>query len=228
MDYPLSDVMDRAAVLLNDAAKTDWTYDRQLPYVQIALDELQEEFEQNNVAATNETSAAILIPAGITDLGYHTTPKLPNNLIEVQQFWEQQTQGSSGYIPMTKVEFLPHYLEDQLTTNLVYWAMIDGEVKFLGATNDVQVKMDYVASLFPRVVTKDTIITVINTKTFLSYRTAALGSEFTGENPTRAKSLNDDAIIALGRALGIPTKSMQSVSTRRRPFRAAYRARQVW
>ncbi len=229
MNYPLSDVMDRSAVLLNDAAKTDYTYAAQLPFVAMALDELQELFEQNNIPVTNEVSAsAITIPAGVKEIGFQTLPALPANLVEIQQLWEQQTSASQGYIPMTKTEFLPHYLENQLTSNLVYWAYEGGLVKFLGATVDVQIKFDYISSLFPRYITENTIITVINTKSFLSYRTAALQSEFTGENPSKAQALNQDAILAMDRALGIPIKSMQSVATRRRPFRASYAQRQNW
>lgn len=220
--------MDRAAVLMNDAAKTDYTYAKQLPVVAIALDELQEEFELNNIPATNEVTATTLIPAGVKEIGFNTVPKLPDDLIEIQQIWEQQTDGSAGFIPMTKTEFLPHYLEDQLTDALVYWAQEGGKVKFLGATNDVQIKFDYIASLFPRVITEDTLVDIINTKSFLSYRTAALLAEFAGENSTRATALNQDAVMALDRALGIPVKGKQSIAIRRRPFRAAYRARQIW
>jgi hypothetical protein len=228
MNYPLSDVMDRSAVLLNDAAKTDYTYAVQLPFVAMALDELQEIFEQNNIPVTNEVTAGITIPAGVKEIGYQTLPALPNNLIEIQQLWEQQTTGSSGYIPMTKMEFLPHYLENQLTSNLVYWAWEGGLVKFLGATLDVQIKFDYISSIFPRYITENTIITVNNTKSFLSYRTGGLIAEFSGENQTKAVSLNNDSVLALDRSLSIPVKGMQSVATRRRPFRASYAQRQTW
>ncbi len=228
MNYPLSEVMDRSAALLNDVAKSDYTYAAQLPYLAMALDELQEIFEQNNIPVTNEVTSGITIPAGVKEIGYQTLPAIPNNLIEIQQLWEQQTSGSQGYIPMTNVEFLPHYLENQLTNNLVYWAWEAGKVKFLGATIDVQIKFDYIGSIFPRYITENTIITVNNTKSFLSYRNAGLCAEFIGENASKAISLNNDSVLALDRSLSIPVKGMQSRAIRRRPFRASYAQRQVW
>ena len=44
-----SEVMDRVAVLLNDRARTTWTYEVLLPYLQIAWDELLIELENNHL-----------------------------------------------------------------------------------------------------------------------------------------------------------------------------------
>jgi hypothetical protein len=63
---------------------------------------------------------------------------------------------------------------------------------------------------------------LVNAKTALSFRVAGLASEFIGENPTRAESLNSNASNALERALNINIKSEQSIVTRRRPFRSGY------
>jgi len=222
MSYALSDVMDQSAVLMNDAAKTDYTYDKQLPYVKMALQELEEEFEQNNVPTTNVESTAIVVPIGATTL------TLPTNLVEIQQMWERLSGSSDNYLPMTRVEFLPHYLEGQQINELIWWAWIEDSVKYLGCLTARDVKLDYIKSLFPSAVTSGTIINQINTKSFLEYRTAALMSSFAGENPTRAQELNVNALLAMDRALGIPTKGRQAMNTRRRPFRASYRSRQLW
>ena len=228
MSYTLGDVMDRAASLLNDTAKSDYTYTAQLPYVGMALDELQEEFEQNNVPTTNSESSVIVLPIGTTDIGFTTTPALPSDLIEIQQIWERLSGSAEPYIPMTRVEFLPHYLDGEIIDVLVFWAWEQQKIKTLGATTARDLKLDYIASLFPTSYDQTTSISIINTKSFLAYRTAALCAEFIGENPTRAQSLNQDAVLAMDRALAIPTKGRQSIAVRRRPFRASYRSRQVW
>lgn len=226
MSYALSVVMNSSAALLNDPAKTDYTFAAQLPYLRIALLELQEQFELNNIPVTNETSAGITVDAGVKVIGFNTTPALPSDLIEIQQIWERLDGSSEPFIPMTRFEFLPHYLEGEPVSELIYWSWIKQELRFIGATTDREIKLDYISSLFsPNTADETTIITVINTQTFLTYRNAALCAEFIGENPSRAQALNVDAGMAMDRALGIPTKGKQSIAIRRRPFRAAYRTR---
>ena len=72
------DVMDRAAALMNDAAKTDYTYVAQLPYLNMAIDELVESLEESNNSPTNKTSSAITVAVGenmITPAEHATAPK---------------------------------------------------------------------------------------------------------------------------------------------------------
>lgn len=222
MSYTLGSVMDTAAVLLNDPSKTDYTYVKQLPLARMALQELEEEFEQNNVQTTNVESAVISAVAGAT------TITLPTGLVEIQQMWERLSGTSDPFIPVTKVEFLPHYLEGVQTNDIIWWAFEQDAVKFLPPLTNRDVKLDYIRSLFLATADENTVISVINSKSFLQYRTAALCAEFLGENPTRAQELNQYAVLAMDRALGIPTKGRQAIQTRRRPFRAAYRARTIW
>ena len=48
-DLTAAQVMDASASMLNDTAKTSYTYVAQIPYLNMALRELQEFFELNNV-----------------------------------------------------------------------------------------------------------------------------------------------------------------------------------
>lgn len=223
-----SEIMDNSAALMNDVAKTQYTYAAQLPYLKIAMDELQEEFELNNIPISNETSAAIIIPIGTVQLGFVTIPALPSDLIEIQQLWERLSGSSDPFVPMTKQEFLPHYLDNIQVDSLVYWNWKNQIINFLGATTIRDVKIDYIGSFFPTLVDSTTSLDLINAKSFLEYRTGALCAEYIAENPTRAISLNGKADLAMARALGIPTKGRQSIPYRRRPFMAAYRRRQNW
>jgi hypothetical protein len=59
----------------------------------------------------------------------------------------------------------------------------------------------------------------------LSYKTAALLSQFIGENESRAQLLNGEAELAVERMASIDNKGRQQMSTRHRPFRASYKAR---
>jgi len=213
---------------MNDTAKTIYTDIAQLPYLNTALDELQEYFELNNIPSTNEVSDILNVSAGISVIGNNTVPQLPTNLIEIQRLWESP-EGTNNFIPMTKREFLPHYLENNTTiSQFLIWAWMDEEIHLIAANADNDLKIDYIKSIFmtPLVIGQVNIdIPIKNCKSYLGYRTAALCSQFIGENKTRADELNGFATMALDRVLGIGTKGRQSIRTRRLPFRMGFKQR---
>lgn len=224
-------VMDKSASLMNDTAKTTYTYDAQLPYLQMALDELQENFELNNIPITNVTSASITIAAGTTfispvdGIGAGPAPNYPEDVVEFQQLWERLAGSSEPYIPIRQVEFLPHNLDDLPTSELQYWAFLNQRIVFIPSTTNREIKMDYIGKLFSSNITVETLIGIVNARSFLQYRTAALCSQFIGENPTRAEELNNFAQMSMDRVIGIGVKGSQSQPARRRPFMASYKRR---
>jgi hypothetical protein len=226
-DVVASSVMDSAAALLNDTQKQVYTYATQLPYLKIALLELRELLELNNTPITNETSEIIIVPAGTSVISFVSTPALPNDLVEIQQLWERYT-GIEPFVPMVRKEFLPHYLEGEETDRFLIFQWADDQIQLLAANRDNDLKIDYIKQLFPIYPTQNSIIGVINSESFLFYRTAALCAEFVGENKTRADELNAKAESALDRSFGIESKARQSIATRHRPFRAGWKSRGMW
>lgn len=233
MAYPVfsaGDVMNISAALLNDPERSVYTYAAQKPYLQLACQELEEHFQQNNIPVTNETSAVIPVDAGTTIIGFPDftpAPNLPDNLVELRQVWYSQ-RNQNLWLPMTKTDYLPHYLEDIELNDLTYYTWNQQQIEMLAAVSDQDIKLDYIATMFPEIVDENTQLSVINSKTFLEYRTAALCSRFVGENPTRATELDSFAVLGSDRATSIGTKGRQSIPIRRRPFRAAYRQRGTW
>jgi hypothetical protein len=221
-----STVMDNAAGLMNDSAKTTYTYAAQLPYLQMALLELREKYELNNIPVTETSSEEIDVPAGETEItfGNLVGPALPDDLVEPQQLWEKNT-GIDPYIPMTRVDFLPHYLAGTPTNQFIYYVWQDQKIKFLESTADNTIKIDYIKQLFMELVDENTAINVINAQSFLQYRTAGLMAEFIERNLPSANSMNAYASLAMDRALGIGVKGKQAIQTRRRPFRQAWKRR---
>jgi len=215
---------------MNDSAQSLYTNTVCLPFLNLSLDELQELYEINGIPVTNETSAAIKIKAGINRLGFDTTPALPSDLIEIQQLWES-TSGLNQWTPMIKKEIIPHYLEDNTTISMfLIWAWEHGRVALIAANADNDLKIDYTASLFNTpILIKDINVNLpfTNVKTYLEYKTAALCAMFIAENESRAVALDSLTGTALSRALGIPIKGMQSIVTRRRPFRHSFKHRGV-
>lgn len=225
MSFTAGSVMDGVAPLLNDTAKAQYSYTVQIPYLNIALAELQELFQENNIPVTNERSAILSVPVGTTTIEFGGTPALPADLVEIQGIGERNSGTTDDFSPMVKVEFLP--MTEVTTIQLIYWSWMADQINFLGATSDREVELNYIGNIFVDVTAFSDVLDVIGGKTFLTYRTAGLCAEFIGENPERAEVLNGNAIIALQRALNIPIKGKQSIVTRRRPFMASWRSRGV-
>lgn len=220
-----NDVFTNAAALLNDQAQSNFTDAVQMPYLNMALLELQETFEQNNIPVTNDTSAVIQVDEGITEIGFNTSPALPSDLIDIQYIW-QRVRDTNPWVPLTpRLDFLPEYNDDVEVPYFFYWAWQDQMIKLQAANNDMDLKLDYIKSIFATVTSSTDILGVVNCLSFLQYRTAALCAQFIGENKTRADDLNAFAVLALDRSLGIGTKGTQAILTRRRPFRQSYKTR---
>ena len=225
-----SAIIDMVASLQNDTAQTVYTDAACLPYLNIALDELQEQFELYNIPSTNDTSAILNVLLGTSVISFTSSPALPSDLIEIQQLWESP-EGENKWIPMTKKEFLPHNLESgQTISQFLIWAWVEQNIKLIAANADIDLKIDYIKSLFATPIligAVGTDLPIINSKSYLGYRTAALCAHFIGENKSRSDELNIFAIQALDRVLGIGTKGRQSITTRRRPFMSGYRTRGI-
>jgi hypothetical protein len=224
----VSDVLDLSASLMNDSGKQVFTYAAQLPYFNIALQDLQTKLELNEIGVTELTATSITVNAGVTAITANTTtgPQYPTDLIEIQQLWERLHGSSDPFVPMFKRDYLPHYLDNIPVTDLIYWAWLNQEIQFIGATTPRDVKLDYIRQYFANTVSTTTAtIDIINSRTFLMYRTASLIARYIGENPTRADSLNGEAGDAMETLLSLNVKGKQDVQIRRKPFLGGYKMR---
>lgn len=232
MNY--SRILARAAGLLNDRGRAVYTDAVLLEYLNTAREELQEVFELNNIPVTNATSSVINVPAGITEIGFEPAtvgdPVLPSGLVEIQNLWES-LEDQEAWTPVTRVEFLPQgvSVNGSPVTYFSVYAWQDQKIKLLESSQDNDLKLDYIKSLFTELSEGQLgeQNSVLNTDTFLFFNTAALAAEFIDENHTRAQSLASRGGASLERSLGISIKGRQSISTRRRPFRAAWKSRRL-
>ncbi len=230
VDNTVGEVLDASAALLNDVAKSNYTNAAMMPFLNMALRELQEIFQLNNIPVTDTVSAVINVPAGITAVGFSpaivvpNTPYLPDDLIEPKMLWERE-EDINPFVPMTKLDMLPRQQEGVELNQFIWYTWQSNEIRFMAANQDNDIKMDYIRRLFVTVTDADDEIAVTNCLSFLQYRTASLCAEFLGENKTRATELNNDAGLALDRSIGIGTKGRQNITIRHRPFRASYKQR---
>lgn len=218
MPYNVSAIFDGAAALLNDRAKTSFTNDAMSEYFKIAYQELRQELEENNVQTVNSTSEIIAVEAGVDNIGGDGGPALPIDMVDPMTLWERTTDTENEFMEMKRFQFLPKSVVQ--TAWLQYWSFQKGVIKLIGSTSDLDVKIDYVCDPLRNFVNENTQIVVVNTENFLKFRTAALCANFIGENPERAALLDAMAVPAKETMTNIVVKSMQSIFTRRRPFRA--------
>lgn len=219
--------MDRSAALMNDPAKTDYTYINQLPYLNMAIDELVESLEESNSSPTNQTSPIIVVPVGsnkITPVENVTPPHYPIDLVEVQGVTERLSGSSDSFLTLGRRDFVQVY---PANNSLLYWCWEDQQIKFNpnGALTIRDVQILYVRQAIVSATNETTIIGTINARSYLGYKTAALCARFIGENPTRADELDKHATNALERLDSVNNKGRQATSTRHRPFRAGFKAR---
>jgi hypothetical protein len=221
------EVMDRSAALLNDPAKTDYTYPAQLPYLNMAIDELVESLEESNASPTNQTSTIINIPTGsnkLTPVENPTGPHYPSDLVEIQEIGERTAGSNDTFLRLVKKEFLQGF---PTSNSLMFWNWEDQEIKFNpnGAFGPREIQLRYVSQAVSLAISEFSVIGTINARSYLSYKTAALCAQYIGENETRAGQLEEKAERAIERMTGISNKGKQQMMTRHRPFRASYKAR---
>jgi hypothetical protein len=220
INVTVATVLDTSAALCNDTQKQVYTYAAQLPYFNLALRELEEIYEENNIPVTDEYSTTVEVDAGITEITFSSG--LPTDLVEIRKLWESE-RDVDNWIPMIKVSGAFHGAE--LVSSFGTWIWKTNKIVLPESNRDNDIKIDYIRSLFTTVTDTNTTLGVINSQVFLEFRTASLCSQYIGEDRARALDLYNQAIDANNRALNISTKGKQSIAVRRKPFRFAYKAR---
>ena len=221
------EVMNRAAALMNDPARTDYTYSAILPYLNMAIDDLVEQLEEANASPSNQTSASITVAVGefeITPVDSALGPHYPFDLVEIQEVGERLSGSTDTFLRLERKEFLDVF---PINPSLLFWIWEDQKIKFNpnGASTEREIQLKYVRMAVAQALNENSLIGAIGARSFLSFKTAALCAMFIGENETRAEVLEGQAQKAIERMLGINSKGRQQIVTRRRPFRAGYKSR---
>lgn len=220
-------VMNKAAALMNDPSRSIYTYTVQVPFLQTAMQELQEFYALHSLPVTENVSAVIQVDAGVTEIGYDggvSEPELPDDMLEPSQLWER-TRDIDPFTPMTRRDYLPHYMEGVETNQFIFYVFQDQLIKLLPSNQDNDIKIDYVKQLFTEITDNTSTINIVGARTYLEFRTAALLAEFIESNDANATKHNGYASLAMDRATGISVKGKQTIMTRRRPFRSGYKRR---
>jgi hypothetical protein len=218
--------MALAASDMNDTAQTTYDNVALLPYFNMAVEEMFQRMQENNIPITNQNSAQITIPAGTTVVSFTTTPPLPTDLIDIEQIWESN-DGGGGWSPLHRT----YKINPNIATGS--GVILFGQFQWMGdrivvpeSNSDIVIQIDYIRRNVTIPILIGTVNDPIDTNAllFLAHKTAALAAALVAQDETRATVLADLAEGAIERELNIPTKGNQQIATRRRPFRAAFKS----
>ncbi len=194
-----------ARSLLNDDVALSWPDAVLFPKLQIAHRELQAKLQLHSIPAIKtETSSAITVAAGATDLGVSQ----PTDLI-LPIWLKERAVGESteDLINMVEVQSLPSIAQD---STLRYWVWMSQKLQFVGATVNREVVIQYTKIItVPTIQSSDLGFT--NSELYLGARIAYLA--------TKDESYAVQAERALSDIIGIHVKALQGVAHRRRPYR---------
>lgn len=208
-----SDIMDGAAVVLNDTARNLYTNAVQLPLLKQANESIEQELAAYGIRIQRTNSAAIAVASSTTP----NTLTLPSDFLIPITLWERPSGSTSegDYIPLQKLDSLVGMIP---TTTLGVWAFYNNAVNFPGCSQNVEVKMEYERML--AVITganspEDTYIL----KNYLIKKTAELCARFIGMNTEFADEiLTRETTPALNNLITIFVRDMQSVRHRKGSF----------
>lgn len=207
-------IMDASAALLNDSAKTIYTYVVQLPYLKNALLKLEGHLEMNGLPKIRKRATPATIAAGT--LVYTN----PSDIIIPISLWEKAVgETDDYYVPIEERMSLPNVAKD--TFLRVYTWQAD-TIQFVGATTSRVVLLEYYATL-PLIVDDTTNVAIIRSQSYLAAKTAELCAKFIGGSVKRSEMLEKEAEEELAMFLAPIIKARQSMPVRRIPFGGFWR-----
>lgn len=148
------------------------------------------------------------------------SPVLPPDMQQPLELWEQQTNSSLPFIPMTQPQFgLPSI--QQQTFALGYWEWREDQLNFLGALCPITIRIRYYAALSTFVTPVDyatTFIPILDCEEAVAYKAAykiASALEGVNANPADLKTNAAEAMMQLKNAI---VRRAQSIEYSRQPY----------
>lgn len=225
-----SEIMAVSSSAMNDTAQETYNNITLLPYLNMAMDELIERMEENDLPTVTKQSSdpiSIAISNTPTKIEFQGTPQLPADLIELEEVWESN-DGGTTWTPLSKVDYInPNISSNQNSSFFGQYAWNGDHIEIPGATSVILLKLMYIRRIIQTPLNAQQIevnIPIINCKLFLAFKTAAFAAMLINQDTERASILQDQAEEAIERQMNIPIKGQQSIYTRRKPFRAGYKS----
>jgi hypothetical protein len=209
-------VMDEAALLLNDSAKTTFTYAVLAPWFKKAIDHLSDELAVNSIPLLKRFSTVTTVAIS------GTTIALPADTLIPVKLEERESGATTPYLDMVPVDDLPEGVSQAGSLN--YWAfrgtLLNSVpvIDIIGSTTARQVRITYDRFLpqIPGSVGTEDYTTSLtwNTKRFLGAKTAEYVSRFVLKDDKRSKELREETGISMDRLIKIWIRKSPAVRRR--------------
>ena len=210
--------------LLNDAAGNLFTDTVLLPYANSAYRKVQRGLANVQSGIFLSDDALLVVPAVsapdaslqvcITDA---TAPpnQLPIDLLVPLKLWERASGSSDDFVEMTGLTNHGGLPSQPQGLNLEYWEWRADGLYFLGATQDVQIRLRYQKS-FPDLVDASSAVLIRNAQEAIVYFTAAMASAARGApQAVRWDAAGSEALEDL---IARAVQREQHSGRRRRPY----------
>jgi hypothetical protein len=212
--------------LLNDSQGNLFTDAVLLPYANSAYRKLQRALGNAGGGGFIQDDALLVVPAvGAADTSLQvsitdaTAPpnQLPTDLLVPLKIWERANLSADEFVEMVDLSQhggLPSRAQDVV---LSVWEWRADGIYFLGATQDVQIRLRY-AKAYPDFTDATSPVLVRNAQEAIAYATAALAGWARGS--PLAQRWDDAASDAMEDLVIAAVRREQQSSRRRRPFSA--------
>lgn len=201
----------RAAIHLNDSSQLVYTTPVLLPYLSMAIDELEEELAIYEVTMMRKNS----IPISVAALA-ETLTQYPVDYVEAVRLFERAADS----IAWTEVKEVLKIDQNYTTGSMIeQWAQENGLIRINAPTSGRDVYLEYVA-MMTEPTQSSTAIDIPASRRFLGLVTARNAARDAGNSITKANSFKEDIDRARDRVVRRFQKNIQNVSgVRRKPYR---------
>lgn len=213
-----------ARSLLNDAAGNLFTDAVLLPYVNSAYRKAQRALANVQSGSFLSDNVLLVVPAvaapdasvqvSVTDA---TTPpnQLPADLLVPEKLWERSNGSSDDFVEMTDLTGHGGLPSEPQASMLRYWEWRADGIYFLGATQDVQIRLRYQRS-YPDLTDATSPVLIRQAQEAIAYAAAAMAGAARGA--PLAERWDAAAGDALEDLISRATQREQYTVRRRRPY----------
>lgn len=203
-------VMLRAATHLNDPSQLVWTSGVMLPFLNMALGELDDELAVHGVSPLRNES--IIATVDIAD----TTIAMPVGFVEAVSLSERIRGSSDFWREVDEVRWIDRNLTTQ--TEIVQWATRgQSAIEINAPQSDREVLLRYIAGITEATGT-GTTLDYDASANYLGLLTAKNAARDGGNSSSKVSMLEPDITRARDRMLRRLVKGKQSIGVRRRPY----------
>lgn len=207
-------VLLRASTHLNDPLQAIWTEAIMLPFMKMAINELEEEMSVFELTPLIQDSAILPVASGSTTLA-----GLPSDFIEAISMIER-AQGATDneWMDVPETKDMDNNLVVRPVTYIGEWAIRNTTILINPPTENREVTLSYIRGLVEP--TTGNNIDIVSAQWLLGLLTAKNAARDAGNSPTKAASFDSDITRARDRLIRRLQKNNQSVmGARRLPYR---------